>query len=109
MENVIIGVFERMYRELFALEDQFLPGHFVSVSYEQFVRAPEEGLRQIYGTLGLGGFDDALPAFRAFIESQKDYRKNSYDFPPRLRGKINRRLGFYFEHYGYDMITEATV
>ncbi len=109
MENVIIGVFERMYRELFALEDQFLPGHFVSVSYEQFVRAPEEGLRQIYETLGLGGFDDALPAFRAFIESQKDYRKNSYDFPPRLRGKINRRLGFYFEHYGYDMITEATV
>ena len=109
MEDIIIGVFERMYRELFAMEGSFRPGRFVNVAYEDFVQAPEDGLRQIYEALELDGFDEALPRFRAFIDSQKNYRKNSYDFSPRLRGKINERLGFYFERYGYEQITEATV
>lgn len=109
MEDVIIGVFERMYRDLFAREDSFAPGQFVNVRYEEFVQQPEDGLRHIYEALELDGFEEALPNFRAFIESQKDYKKNQYDFPARLREKINRRLGFYFERYGYEMITEATV
>lgn len=109
MEDVIIGVFERMYRDLFAYEDKFGENHFVNVSYEEFVKAPEEGLRRIYDALALDGFDEALPNFRAFIDSQKDYKKNNYEFPARLREKINRRLGFYFERYGYEMVTEATV
>jgi len=109
MEDIVIGIFERMYKKLFALEGCFRPGHYVSVSYERFVEDPEAGLREIYDALGLDGFDKALPYFRKFIGSQKDYRKNRFEISGRLRAKINARLGFYFEHYGYEKITEETV
>lgn len=109
LEDVVIGIFERMYKELFALEPDFRPGHYVSVSYEQFTRDPEAGLRGIYNALGLNGFEKALPYFRRFISSQKDYRKNRFEISNRLRTKINDRLGFYFEHCGYEKITEETV
>ena len=104
IENIIIErLFEPMYRDLFAREASFKPGHYVSVRYEDFVAEPEKYLRQIYATLELEGFEAALPNFRAFIAAQKSYQKNRHQISPALREKINRHLGFYFEHYGYEM------
>ena len=33
----------------------------------------------------------------------KSYQKNRHVMRPELRRKINAHLGFYFEHYGYEM------
>lgn len=109
IEDVVIDLFERMYRQLFALEKELPPGQMVTIAYEDFVRAPEEGLRQIYDGLALEGFDEALPHFRTFIDSQKNYRKNEHRFSPRLQEKVEQRLGFYFERYGYEYRKEVTV
>lgn len=105
IENVVVEkLFEPMYRDLFAREKDFRPGHYISVKYEDFVREPETYMRRIYDGLGLDGFERALPRFREFIARQKDYRKNHYDaMRPELREKINDHLGFYFTHYGYEM------
>ena len=69
--------------------------------------AKEMNLYMIYGenreALELDGFDKALPNFREFIAAQKSYQKNRHQISPALREKINRHLGFYFEHYGYEM------
>jgi hypothetical protein len=109
IENVIVEeIFEPMYKDLFRREGDFKPGHYVSVKYEDFVQQPEQWLRYIYDSLGLSGFDQALPQFRAFIAGQKNYQKNKHTMRPALREKINNHLGFYFEHYGYAMQTENT-
>jgi hypothetical protein len=78
------------------------------VKYEDFVQQPEQWLRYIYDSLGLSGFDQALPQFQAFIAGQKNYQKNKHTMRPALREKINNHLGFYFEHYGYAMQTDNT-
>jgi hypothetical protein len=107
IENVIIEeIFEPMYKDLFRREADFKPGHYVSVKYEDFVTEPEQWLRYIYDELGLDGFEEALPHFQAFIAGQKDYQTNKRTMRPALREKINRHLGFYFEHYGYAMQTD---
>jgi hypothetical protein len=80
----------------------------VSVKYEDFVQQPEQWLRYIYDSLGLSGFDRALPQFRAFIAGQRNYQKNKHTMRPALRYNIKNHLGFYFEHYGYVMQTENT-
>lgn len=103
LENVILDVFERMYRELFALEPLLKPKQLVNVKYEAFVKRPVLSLHAVYDALGLDGFETAKPHFEAFAESQRDYRKNDLETSPRLRRKINDRLGFYFERYGYTM------
>ena len=104
IENVIVErLFEPMYRDLFARERSFAPDRYVSVRYEDFVQDPENHLRQIYETLELPGFREALPRFRDYIAGQKSYQKNRHVMRPELRRKINAHLGFYFEHYGYEM------
>ncbi|MCC8357698.1 MAG: sulfotransferase [Oscillospiraceae bacterium] len=93
-----------MYKKLIAEESTFKPHHFVSVKYEDFVTDPERYLRYIYQELELDGFEEALPRLRSFIAGQKSYQTNHHAIRPRLREKINQNLGFYFEHYGYEMV-----
>ena len=107
IENVVVEkLFAPMYRDLFSREERFKPGHYISIKYEDFVDEPEAYLKRIYDELSLSGFETALPRFREFIAGQKNYRKNRHAMRPELLAKINRHLGFYFEHYGYEMLTE---
>lgn len=106
MEDVITGIFARMYGEMFALKERIPADRFTEVAYEDFVRSPVAHLARIYETLALPGFDAARPAFEAYAATQRDYVRNEFDISPRLKKKVNERLGFYFAHYGYAMREE---
>ena len=108
LETVITGIFERMYQKLFAMQKAgaLKPGHFVEIAYTELESDPESCLRRIYTQLQLDGYDAALPRFKAYIEAQKGYVKNQFTISPRLRKKVNDKLGFYFAHYGYQMVEE---
>lgn len=103
-DMVIHRITVPMYKKLIAEESTFKPHHYVSVKYEDFVTDPERYLRYIYQELELDGFENALPRLRSFIAGQKSYQTNRHAIRPRLREKINQNLGFYFEHYGYEMV-----
>ena len=109
LEDMVVGRTFDMYRDLIDREPTFKPGHYISIKYEDFVQEPERYLREIYDTLELDGFEEALPRFRAFIARQKNYQTNKKSMRPELRDKINKHLGFYFEHFGYEMETEEAV
>lgn len=108
LEDAIVELFEHMYRKLFAFQDSggFQEGSVVDISYDQLSKEPEESLRKIYEELGLDGFEEAAPRFREHIASVSKYVKNKFELTPRLRDKINAKLGFYFERYGYEMTVE---
>ena len=61
-------------------------------------------MAMIYKKLGLKNYDKAEPYFREYINSMENYKTNTYDYAPELIEKVNERLGFYFERYGYEMI-----
>ena len=105
LEDMVVERTFDMYKDLIERESTFKPGHYISIKYEDFVQEPERYLREIYDTLELDGFQEALPRFREFIAQQKDYQTNKKSMSPRLREKINKNLGFYFEHFGYEMET----
>ena len=79
------------------------PEDHIDIKYEDFCKDPEGYVKQIYDHLGIDGFEEAKPYFDAYLESQKNYKKNKFELTPELRDKINAKLGFYFEHYGYEM------
>lgn len=105
-DMVIDRMFVPMYERLFELEGSFRPHRFITVRYEDFVRQSAEELRKVYEALELDGYEEALPQFQAFAGSQKTYKTNPPTIRPELREKINAKLGFYFEHYGYEMREE---
>jgi len=109
VEDTVIGIFSRMYRELFALAPSLPSDRYAEVAFTDFCRDPVGSLARIYGQLELPGFAQAEPRFRAYAESQKNYKKNRLEVSPRLIRKINAALGFYFEHYCYDMAEAVEV
>lgn len=108
IEDTIIDLFERIYRKTFNEFSAMPESEYIEICYEDFCKDPKSYVKQIYEHLGIEGYEEALPHFEAYLDSQKNYKKNSFQLDPELRDKINSRLGFYFEHYGYEMITDDT-
>lgn len=97
-------IFERVYRRAFRDLDNLAPCDKIEIKYEDFVENQDEYLEKIYKQLGIKNYDKAYPYFKEYMDSMKDYKTNQYDYAPELIEKVNERLGFYFERYGYEMI-----
>lgn len=108
IEDTIIDLFERIYRKTFNELYAMPESDYIDICYEDFCKDPKSYVKQIYEQLGIDGYEEALPYFEEYLDTQKDYKKNKFNLNPVLRDKINDRLGFYFEHYGYEMITDDT-
>ena len=102
MEDWIIETFKMMYEAYFK-EIQDLPSNSLfEIKFEEFEKDPLPILKNMYETLELSGFDEALPAIKVYWESLTGYQKNNFEYSERLVKKVNDKLGFYLEHYGYE-------
>lgn len=106
IESVSISLFERIYKKAIRELEAMPQEDRIDIKYEDFCKDPEGYVKMMYEHLGIGGFETAKPYFHKYLESQKNYQKNKFSLDPVLRDKINNRLGFYFDYYGYEMITE---
>ena len=100
----VCQIFERVYRRAFRDLDRIPEKDKIEIKYEDFIQNQEEYMAMIYKKLGLKNYDKAEPYFREYINSMENYKTNTYDYAPELIEKVNERLGFYFERYGYEMI-----
>lgn len=101
VEELILDSYPRMMDAL--LEDAAaLPeSDFVEVRYETLDREPMTVVERIYRALDLSGFDRDRTSFARYLESVRDYRKNRYDFPPRVVETVEERWGRYVDRWGY--------
>lgn len=97
-------IFERVYRRAFRDLDRLGACDKIEIKYEDFVGHQEEYVEQIYKQLGIRNYDKAYPYLKEYMDSMKEYQTNTYDYSPELIQRVNDRLGFYFERYGYEMI-----
>ncbi len=97
-------IFERVYRRAFRDLDRLGPCDKIEIKYEEFVEHQEEYIEQIYKQLGIRNYDKAYPYLKEYMDSMKEYQTNTYDYSPELIQRVNDRLAFYFERYGYEMI-----
>jgi hypothetical protein len=102
------GLEEYVYQTLIRMYDAFerqrplIPaGHFCEVRYEDLVQDPIGQVRRVYEELGLGGFEEVLPALERYMAGQAGYQTNRFNLPPETRDEIARRWQFFFERYGY--------
>lgn len=101
LEDWVIDNFKRMYETFFAVIPTLPAGSFYEVRFEDFEKDPLRYMKEAYDVLQLGDFEQAKPGFEAYLEEEKNYQKNKFDYPASLKKKVEDKLGFYFEHYGY--------
>jgi hypothetical protein len=101
----ILLFYEEMMKKFLRDKTSIPPGNFVSVRFEDVEKDPLSELGRIYDRLRLPGFAEAQPALRTYIAAQSGYRKGGYDLSAEDIDLVNRRWGFAFEAWGYDMLT----
>lgn len=102
LDEYVLENLTRMY-ERFEVDRQSIPpGNFCELHYETLVKDPVAGIREVYEQLGLGGFEEVLPAIQGYVDATQGYETNKYrELPAELREAIARRWRPYIEKYGY--------
>ena len=62
---------------------------------------PLATVETIYEKLELGDFEYARPKLQAFLDTQRNYRRNTYEMDPELRNRIHSEWSDYVQRYGY--------
>ncbi len=101
VEAYILRFYTLLMKKFLASKALIPPGNLVEVRFEDLEAAPLDQLRRVYEGLGLPGFSEAEPAFRAYIDSVTGYRKNEYKVTDDVTEKVNRHWGFAFDEWGY--------
>ena len=97
-------VFETYTRMMTLLltESAALPaGSFVEMRYEDLEAAPLREVERVYETLGLEGFAAARPDFESYLEGIRDYRKNTYRYPPEVIAAVEAHWMPFIERWNY--------
>jgi hypothetical protein len=84
-------------------ERELIPrGNLVEIGFRDLETEPLKTLESIYTQLGLDGYQAAMPAFEAYLNSVKAYKKNRYrSLPPETQADLRRRWSSWFEAFSY--------
>ncbi len=102
LEEYVFRTFIHIYERIEQGKKLIPPGRFHELRYEDLLADPVGEMRRLYEDLGLGDFDEVLPALRDYLQEHADYRTNDYPrLSPELRAEIGRRWGEVIRRYGY--------
>jgi len=104
-----VSWFYTQLMQRFLADKALIPaGNLVEVKYEDLEAAPLDQLRRVYETLSLPGFAEAEPAFRAYLASIADYKKNPQEIDDNIIAKVNQHWQFALDEWGYDRLEPAS-
>jgi hypothetical protein len=108
-ENWVLLFYSQLMQKLLADKALIPAGNLVEVKYEDLDKEPLAQLRKVYETLGLPGFAEAEPAFRAYLDSISGYQKLAHKtLDDGAITKINQNWQFAFDALGYKLIEPAS-
>ena len=102
IEDNVLAIYEQVM-QTYLRDRSLIPAeHLVEVAYADLDEHPEETVRGIYERLGLAGWSSAQPRIKAYVESQRSYRKNGFTISDRAAALIEDRWAFAFHALGYE-------
>lgn len=101
IEAYILRFYVQLMQTFLADRALIPAGNLVEVRFEDLEVAPLAQLRRVYEGLGLPGYAEADPAFRAYLASVADYQKNRYELTGDVVAKVNRHWKFAFDEWDY--------
>lgn len=105
IENLILEDNANILRK-YLKERALIPeGKLVEIGFEELENSPLETLENIYRELSLEGFEDARPAMLAYLDSVKQYKRNTYrPLSKPILERIHAEWEFWFKEFGYKKV-----
>jgi omega-hydroxy-beta-dihydromenaquinone-9 sulfotransferase len=102
IDALIISRYNIMYDAFFEERPLIPDDRFHEVSFEELEKDPVGRMKRIYDHLNILGFEAMQPSLQDYVDSNLNYRKNTYpDLSPSLRGQIARAWQRNFQEWGY--------
>jgi hypothetical protein len=79
------------------------PRNLIEVGYRNLDKTPLPVMRRIYNRLNFWPYARARGRLRRYLDSLKDYKKNSYQISPVDIENVNHHWKFAFEEWGYNI------
>ncbi len=98
----VLASYPKLMHAFFDQRSLLKEGELVEVGFASFQEKPLKTLSFIYRKLGLDGFEEAVPHFQAYLESQRNYRKNELEWQEGEREAVATRWADIFERLGYE-------
>ena len=102
-DDTILSLYDALMQRFFAERELIPDGNYAEVRFEDLEREPLKELSRVYKTLNLPGFMEAEQRFRAYIATQKTYRKNRFELSAEERARIEEHWAFAFSQLGYPL------
>lgn len=101
IEDNVLAIYEQVMHAYLDNRELIPQENLVEVSFADLDERPYETVQGIYDQLALPGWQLAAPRVDAYIDSQKNYRKNGFIISDRSAGLIEDRWKFAFDALGY--------
>ena len=102
IDMIVFQTYRRMMMSL-KEETRNLPNNqFAEMRFDDFQADPLGELRKIYAQLDLGDFDTDSSSFTAYLDTVKNYQKNTFEIPDDLKARIDANWGDLYAEWGYD-------
>ena len=102
-EEVVLDIYEKLYEVFLESKKNIPPENLIEIKYEDFVKDPKGYTEKIYTELEIEGFEETKQAIFDYIDAQKSYKTNKHKITKGNIRRINRRMKFFFDKYGYEM------
>ncbi|MHA7872598.1 MAG: sulfotransferase family protein, partial [Hyphococcus sp.] len=102
IDEAIFDVYDRMMRAYERDAAETPPEQLVELRYDELDAAPLQAVEKVYGALALPGFEDAREPFEDYLGSIKSFKKNKFEYSDETAAKVEKRLGYFIEKWGYD-------
>jgi len=99
----VLEIYEKLYIQYLNDKKAIPSENLFEMKYEEFVKDPMRYLSQIYSDLDIEGFEEQKETFKDYIDAQAGYKTNGYKIDIVNKKKLNKRLFFLFNKFGYKM------
>ena len=79
----------------------------MEIAFDALERAPMATMETIYAKLGLKGFEAAVPHMKDYMDSVREYKRNTYrPLPQSLLVRVRTEWDFWFKEFGYSKVPD---
>lgn len=101
IEETILSWYEELFLLLERDRKLVSPENYTEIRFEDLEKFPRQTLEKIYEDLGLEDFGPFWLNASSYLDSLKDYQKNSFELDAGTRKMVSRRWRESFTRYGY--------
>lgn len=101
IEQIILEDNAKILRKYLSGRKLIPEGHLVEIAYDELEAAPMATMEKIYTRLGIKGFEAAAPHMQDYLDSVREYKRNTYrPLPQALIKRIQTSWDFWFKEFG---------